>query len=466
MLRKQSPVNQTTKQIMENNPSVPKKTRSWLKDSLGAKLAAIAFLILILIIPVSMIEDLIWERQHRQNTVINEVSRDWGGAQTLTGPVLSIPYSKWIEYDDNKRREEKHVAHFLPTDLKITGDLEHQIRKRGIFEAILYQASGEVSGTFEKPDFDALHVNPKEIHWDEAKLSVGISGMTGIKGKNELKWGDSTQRMESGTAYPSLMSSGVSTPVSVQNDTENHAFSFPFKLKGSHYFRLEPVGKMTTVNLTSDWHSPSFDGAFLPDQREISPEGFSAEWQILDLNRNYPQQWKDNDYKFGKLRGTEGFSFGVTLLQPVDEYLKNTRSLKYALMVIGLTFLIFFFFEVLRKLLIHPFQYFLIGLALSVFYLLLLSLSEHFGFNTAYLAAAAATITLISGYSLSVLKIKNLVIQLTLLLIAIYGFIFIILQLEDFALLAGSVGMFIALAATMFYSRKVDWYNLGRRAEG
>jgi len=257
-----------------------------------------------------------------------------------------------------------------------------------------------------------------------------------------------------------LMPTGVSCPIAVNSDGKNYQFSIPIKINGSEYLSFEPVGKSTSVNIRSDWHSPSFEGAFLPDQREISANGFTAQWQVLDLNRPYPQQWKNTEVA---TFGNSGMA--VRLIKPVDEYLKNTRSAKYAILVIGLTFMLYFFFEVLRKLFIHPFQYLLVGLALTIFYMLLLSLSEHVGFNNAYLISSFATIGLICGYSFSVLRLRRLVFQLFGLLVAIYGFIFVLLQLEDFALLAGSIGVFIALAAVMYGSRKVDWYNLGTREE-
>ena len=243
-----------------------------------------------------------------------------------------------------------------------------------------------------------------------------------------------------------------------------YAFSIPLKLNGSGYLKFEPVGKETTVALESGWSSPSFEGDFLPDQREIRPEGFSASWKVLDLNRNYPQQWKGAEYSFGTGNHPSAH-FGVRLVQTVDEYAKTERSSKYAILVIGLTFLIYFFYETLRRFHIHPFQYLLVGLALSVFYLLLLSLSEHLGFNTAYAVATAATIGLITVYSAGVFKNLRMTVQLTLLLGLIYGFIFIVLQLEDYALLTGSIGIFAALAAVMYYSRNVDWYNLSETAQ-
>ncbi len=437
-----------------NNPIF--RFSQWLKESLVVKLFSIGFLVLMLIIPNALIQDLIRERKSRQDEVKNEVSQSWGGSQAIQGPVLAIPYSTWTTSDDGKRYENVQVAYFLPQTLKVEGDLKHQIRRRSIFDVVLYQADLSLAGEFQQPDFQALNVNLEDVHWSEAKLAVGIQGMTGIKTAIQVDWAGQASRMESGVGMGGLMPTGVSCPIAVSADGKNYQFSIPIKINGSEYLSFEPVGKSTSVNIRSDWHSPSFEGAFLPDQREISANGFTAQWQVLDLNRPYPQQWKNTEVA---TFGNSGMA--VRLIKPVDEYLKNTRSAKYAILVIGLTFMLYFFFEVLRKLFIHPFQYLLVGLALTIFYMLLLSLSEHVGFNNAYLISSFATISLICGYSFSVLRMQRLVFQLFGLLVAIYGFIFVLLQLEDFALLAGSIGVFIALAAVMYGSRKVDWYNLG-----
>ena len=433
------------------------KISQWLKESVAVKLMAIGFIVLILLIPNSMISDMIQERQVRQSEVEEEVNRSWGSGQSINGPVLSIPYSVWTTWDDGKRTEQQRFVHFLPQNLNVHGNLEHQIRTRSIFDVVLYQSVFTISGNFKGPDFQVLHINPDDVHWEAARISLGISCMQGIKEVVEIDWNGKPFRMEPGIVNTNLMSAGVSVEIPINRNGEGYAFSIPLKLNGSDYFHIEPVGQSNEVKLTSDWNSPSFSGAFLPDKREISDSGFSAEWQILDLNRPYPQHWIDDAVKIG------GSGFGVSLIQPVDEYLKNSRSSKYAILIIGLTFLLYFFFEVLQKLLIHPFQYLLVGLALTVFYLLLLSLSEHIGFNIAYLISSVSTVVLITGYSWSVLKIKRLVFQLFLMLSAIYGFIYILLQLEDFALLAGSIGVFAALSTMMYYSRKVNWYDLGER---
>lgn len=438
-----------------SDPSNFQRFSNWLKESLFVKLGSIAFLVLLLMLPNVMVRDLINERQSRQNEAVAAVSQSWGGPQTITGPVLSIPYTSWIDQGNGQRKAVQEVAHFLPEQLDITGNVQHQVRQKGIYDVILYQADLQLKGNFQKPDLSELHINPADVQWEQARISLGISGRTGIRSSIAMDWAGQSLRMEPGTASPKLLSSGVSKQVEIDPAADSFSFSIPLKVNGSSQLEFEPVGKETTVSLRSDWASPNFQGSFLPENRKISPDGFNAQWEVFDFNRNYPQSWKNDTYQLGES------TFGVQLIQPVDEYLKNERSAKYAILVIGLTFMIYFFFEILRKFYIHPFQYFLVGLALSVFYLLLLSLSEQLGFDLAYLIASLATVGLIAGYSNSFLKSPRLSIQLTLLLAAIYAFIFVVLQLEDYALLAGSVGLFAALAAVMYYSRKVDWYTIG-----
>ncbi|MEZ4942322.1 MAG: cell envelope integrity protein CreD [Saprospiraceae bacterium] len=450
---------------MENQEnSMIGRVGHWVQTSLLVKLASIGFLTLLLLIPNAMIQDLVRERQSRQAEAINEVSASWGAPQTVTGPVLSIPYSEWVQLENDKRVESIQTACFLPQAVHVDGKVDPELRKRGIYEIVLYQSDMTITGAFGKPDFAALNIRPEDVHWDQAKLSLGISGMSGIKNSIGLDWSGTAIRLEPGTANSKILLSGVSNAVPVDPETETYTFSVPLKLNGSGHLKFEPVGKETTVSLESGWPSPSFEGDFLPDRREITPEGFSAGWKVLDLNRNYPQQWKGAEYSFGTGNHPSAH-FGVRLMQTVDEYAKTDRSAKYAILVIGLTFLIYFFFETLRRFHIHPFQYLLVGLALSVFYLLLLSLSEHLGFNTAYAVATAATIGLITVYSAGVFKNLRLTVQLSMLLALIYGFIFIVLQLEDYALLTGSIGIFGALAAVMYYSRNVDWYNQSETAK-
>ena len=226
------------------------------------------------------------------------------------------------------------------------------------------------------------------------------------------------------------------------------------ELKGSQYLYFIPVGKTTDVTLSSNWQTPSFTGNYLPDERDISDSGFSANWNILHLNRNYPQSWIGSKYD------VDNSSFGTDMLLPVDNYKKSYRVARYAILFIVFTFMVFFFVEVLNKVFIHPIQYLLVGIALVVFYSLLLAFSEHMLFNIAYLLAALLILILVTGYTAAILKSKKIGGLIFGILVVLYTFIFTIIQLEDYALLIGSIGLFIILGIVMYLSRKIDWYEL------
>ena len=247
-----------------------------------------------------------------------------------------------------------------------------------------------------------------------------------------------------------------------------------------------PLGRTTQVSVRSDWPNPSFDGAFLPDEREVNESGFTARWEVLHLNRNFPQAWKGSQYRFTTpstnepdpsdyyydrpaevvpIASTEasGYSFGVNLLRSVDEYQKATRAAKYAILFIALTFLVFFFVETLNRKRIHPVQYLLVGLALCIFYALLVAISEQLSFNLAFILSSVAVTLLITLYCHSIFRHQKLTLFIGLLLVLLYGFVFTLIQLQDYALLIGSIGLFGILAVVMYFSRKIDWYAL---AEG
>jgi inner membrane protein len=252
-----------------------------------------------------------------------------------------------------------------------------------------------------------------------------------------------------------ISDSGVSVmaPLDLKS-AKTYKFSFDLNLNGSQSLNFIPLGKETNINLASKWANPSFDGAFLPDQRQVSKDGFTAQWKILSLNRNYPQSFSESDSY-----SIKDSAFGVKFLVPIDQYQKITRSVKYAIMFIALTFLTFFFVEIFNKKRIHPIQYLLVGFALLVFYTLLLSISEHTNFNFAYILSSIATIILITLYSKAIFKNNFLSLLLGCILIILYGFMYVVLQLQDYALLMGSIGLFIVLAAVMYASRKIDWYS-------
>lgn len=432
------------------------KLRNWLKQSLFIKISSIGLIIMLLMIPNTMVIDLIHERNFNQQSVIDEVSGKWGQAQQIVGPVLIIPYRTYYENTEGEKFESIKYGHFLPEELIIDGEVNPENRKRGIYNVVLYQTLLNCNGSFKKPDFEKFGIANENIFFDKAFIQISIPDMTGINDKISLQFDNDYYQMEPGIEQMNGFQSGVKIPIVINADRQELRFNFDLNLNGSKALTFGPIGKETIVNLKSEWNSPSFMGSFLPDKHSINDEGFEASWKIFDLNRNYPQSWIDENHDV-----LQSF-FGLELLQPVDEYSKNFRSAKYALMVITLTYLLFFFFEVMSKQKVHPMHYILIGLAISIFYILLLSLSEHLGFNKAYLFSAQAIIGLISTYSTSILETKQLAVILSIILSGIFSFIFVILQLEDFALLAGSIGLLLVLASVMYYSRNIDWNKIGR----
>ncbi len=399
-----------------------------------------------------MLYGMVYERKERQNEAIDEVSQKWGNSQTVIGPVISIPY---VGTDKNRQVAVKGSGYFLPEELKIEGEIAPEILKRGIFEVAVYKGKLKVSGKFEDLKFKELGLSADNLQWQEASISLGISDLRGIKENIRMKFGSEDLVFESGSKAKDLLHSGVSSSLRLNSEDLNkpYDFSFDLDLNGSEHLSFIPLGKETQVSMKSNWPSPSFSGKFLPDSREVSAAGFTASWKILDLNRSFPQQWLDRAYDI------DDAEFGVDLMIPTDHYQKTARSVKYALLVIFLTFLAYFFVEVLYKKRIHPFQYLLVGLALIIFYALLLSLSEHINFNFAYIAASVATTLLIAVYSRTIFKKDLMALVIGLILAALYVFIYVILQSEDYALLMGSIFLFIILGVVMFVSRNIKWYE-------
>lgn len=458
---------------MEQKPeSTFEKVNNAIKNSVSIKLLSIGFLIAILLIPQSMIKSLITERQSNQFVAVNEVSESWAAPLELTGPILTIPF-EIVHSDKDKAFRTKKYAHFLPEELIIDGELKPETRKRGIYEVIVYATSLGVKGKFGKLDLSQFTDQPEHILWQEATLSIGIPDMRGIQSDIKFQLQDTAYRMEPG--IPDFLQldldqnelqygteavrntknqTGVNTRVNLNPDSEQTTFAVDLSIRGTKTLMFNPVGKTTKVKIQSSWPHPSFAGQFLPDSHEINDNGFSAEWSVFDLNRNYPQQWVGMAHSISKA------DFGVNLYQPVDNYQQNTRSAKYAVLILFLTFISFFFIEVLNKKKIHPIQYVLVGLTLTIFYTLLLSLSELMGFGGAYWVASSIIITMLSVYSFSILKSKKLAGLMFLFFSLIYSFIFIILKMEDFSLLVGSFGLLLVLGLCMYMSRKVDWYSI------
>lgn len=335
-----------------------------------------------------------------------------------------------------------------------------EIRYRGIYEVVLYNGKIHLAGNFLRPDVKDLGIPPKDVLWDKAFLSLGITDMKGIKEAIRIKWRGAKVAASPGIPSGDVLESGVSARVPLDGEARSYPFSLNVDLNGSRNLSFIPVGKETRVALSSPWASPSFQGEFLPETRTIAKDGFSAEWKVLSLNRNYPQKWT------GKIAPLDPSAFGVDLLLPVDEYKKTMRTTKYALLFIVLTFAAFFVIEILGRKALHPIQYLLVGLALVLFYTLLLSLTEHLAFQYSFLVASVAIMALVAAYSRSALGSGALAAAVAGVVAVLYGFLYILLQLEDYALLLGSAGLFAALALFMYLTRKVDWFTVLKPAAG
>lgn len=440
----------------------------------GVKLIIVGALALLAFLPLQMIGSLLRERLGRRNEAIRNIGTTWGGGQSVVGPILVLPYRKPVkvrrEQITNGRlvpvEETEFVAakaYFLPAELSVQGALAPSQLHRGIYDATVYRGDITLSGTFTPPDLRKLKIDPAQVQWDDASIALAITDLRGVRDALTLTWGGRSQPLLPGARLLGFASAvQARLPGEAFAATEPVPFSLALALNGSENILFAPLGAHTRMALSSTWPDPSFQGAFLPAARRVGPDGFTAEWQVSYYGRAYPQEWTDSDLgaavDFGMLAAS---SCGVSLVTPVDSYRLVERSIKYGVLFVALLFTGFFLFETLAGLRIHPLQYLLIGAALCLFYLALLSLSELLAFGWAYLAGAAASSGLIACYSLAVLGRWRRAAAIAAELVVIYTFLYTILQLQDYALIFGTAGLFVTLAVVMYATRKVNWYEQG-----
>ena len=467
------------------------QSTSWfssLRSSQGLRLLVLSFLALLLLIPVGMVRDVIRERTARRDEAVRDVAGSWGGAQRVAGPRLVVPFVvRWEEplADGNKLpRERREVAVFLPETLDVTGSLAPQTLERGIFEVPVYTGRLALTGVFAAPDFARLGVVPSEVLWESAELVVDVSEVRAID-EIALTWGEKALAFEPGGGRALPYSSAVHVPMGALA-VRGARFAISLTARGSESLAIAPLGGKTTAKLDSAWPSPSFGGAWLPAERSVTPSGFTASWTVASLGRGFPQSWlAPNDPVRGAQpraaveeespwdssaservpRFASATEFGVRLIQPVDAYRMAERSAKYAVLFIALTFATLWLFEVLAKSPLHSVQYLLVGAALCLFFLLELSLAEHIGFGLAYSLASGGIVGLVGGYAWAVLRSAGRAGVVAAIVTTLYAYLFVLLTNEDYALLAGALGLFAALAAVMWLTRQVDWRDVGARAE-
>ncbi len=432
--------------------------RTWWtpRRLMAAKVIVIGILTLLLMIPMVMISDLVNERERTASEAVEEVGERWSLPQTVVGPVLTIPRYTLQHVGESGRTERvREVVNILPESLDITGDVRTEELRRGLYEAVVYRSTMELRGTFVLPPEVTLRPGDPNFPLEEAMLDLGLSDLRGISEPVAVTWNEAETTFDPGIQHDQLLTSGVSCRVNALPLAEGRTVTFRIRLalKGSGSLYFAPVGKTTTIALRSNCRTPSFTGAFLPANRQVTDSGFVCDWKVMHLNRNYPQVLTGTD----RQEALQSSVFGVDVLQPVKRYQQVMRSVKYAILIIVLTFVVSFFVEVLQRRHIHPLQYLLVGLALCLFYALLVSISEHTSFGRAYAIASVMTVSLITCYMAGVLKLLRTALTIGGLLAGLYIYVYVLIGMESYALLAGSVGLFVILAVIMYVSQRIDW---------
>jgi len=423
----------------------------------------IFLLAVLLLIPLSMIQSKISERQRLQHEVQQDIARSASGPQTLAGPYLVLRY-RLTERQTIKDKEgnEKivtkssiHSKIIPPQNLKLEGNADVETRNRGIYQARLFNLRVTISGSFVVPEGYGLFKSLKDITPIRAYFVVNMSDARGIRNAPKVTLDGKEYEFAPGSIHP-VHGNGIHASLKAPQTGKSHTldFSVPLELQGMTTLAVAPLGKTTEMSLKSSWPHPSFGGSFLPRSREIDEKGFHAQWLITDLARNDTEQTEKGNWKNAE-------TFSVDFIDPVNVYLLSERAVKYGILFIILVFTAFFMFEILKSLRIHPMQYLLVGLALAIFFLLIISLSEHMAFLTSYIVSGTACAGLIGFYLAGVLGNYRSSLGFSGGIALLYAVLYGVLQSEDNALLMGTLVLFTALAAVMMPSRKMDWYRLG-----
>ncbi len=427
-----------------------------MENKILSKLGVIATLSVVLLVPLFLIGAQISGRSARQAEVLQEIANSSAGTQTVIGPVCVVRYHEQVQ--DTAQEIVEGILVLPPQALDISGEARVETRSRGLFHARLFHSALRVSGNVQVPA--GIGLDPRRKILDaEAFLVMGVSDPRGISNDPVVLVNDAQHHFTTGTLGLNDRS-GVMVALGALDlaHAGQYSFSFPLNLMGTEHLSFAPVGLQTTVALKSDWPNPSFQGRFLPVSRTVNDSGFEAHWQVSALARNFDQVLKASPV----VGATE--VLGVGFLEPVNVYSMSQRAVTYGILFVVLTFAAFFLTEILRRLRIHPLQYLLVGLALAIFFLLLIALSEHVPFLFAYAASAAACVGLIGVYLSGALGEKRLGMQFSAGIALLYAILYGVLLSEDNALLMGTALLFAALSVTMLTTRKIDWYQIGKTA--
>ena len=467
-------------------------------SSIFAKLSTIVVLVLLLLIPLFWVKDLIEERKNRQSEVSSEIAFKWAGQQVISGPIIAIPYQvvKEIVTTDKNIISTKNTyitqyVYLMPKSLDINSTISPESLKRGIYKSVVYNAQLDLKGSFDAIDFNKIDLSGQELEWKNAKILIGLSDLKGLGASPSLVFNQTKIDFEPNMSALNPFENNMIAAIDLtQTKTTLGNFQIKFNVRGSQSINFLPLAKQTKIHTQGNWANPSFNGSVLADDRNITGNNFEATWNIPSFNRKFSQQWVGDAEKLYEIKNnyeisnaiSEGYSsttestattessiatekdmIQINFLEEVNNYQKTTRVAKYGILIIILTFAALFFTEIIKKQRIHLIQYMLIGFAMVLFYSLLLSISEHLGFNLAYLLAALATIILIASFIKSITNDSRSALIFSGILSIFYSFIFILMQLRDYSLIVGTIGIFIILAILMRVSTKINWYQYDKR---
>lgn len=433
------------------------------------KIAIILGLVVALMIPLSMIEGVVSDRSYYRDSAKASIAQSWTGAQKFLGPILVVPYverykqKSWDKnlekYIENTYRRDEMI-YILPETLQVNGDILTEERKRGIYSIPVYSSKLKVSGAYDNSALRELHKNNgSNITWKKPYLSMMVSDIRGITEQPKINWNNNEYDFASGSSIEGWANGmNAMLPTLATNKTQDYTFSFEVNLNGMESVQFSPVGETTEINIKANWPHPSFVGRYLPKQRNITETDFDASWELSSFSSDMPRLIKTCQQ--GNCKDFINNTFGVSLINPVDIYQKTERSVKYAILFISLTFIVFFLFEIMKNLRLHPMQYLLVGMALTFFYLLLISLSEHMKFLSAYTISTLASIVVITIYLSAVLKSRLRALAFSSSLLLLYAMLYGILVSEDNSMLMGSLLFFGILSLVMIVTRKLDWYKV------
>ncbi len=431
--------------------------------SMGMKLIVVCALALLMTIPALFVWSLIEDRSHRADEVVNEVSALVGGPQVFLGPVLGVPYTIAATA---VKPAERGVYLVFPARGEATAGTSAEVRHRSLFKVPVYHSDVHFQAAFDLAGVPANAPSGAELNWNNAELLVGVADPRGAQADATAVINGQTVTLTPAAVLPTasvILSSGGETPltlfgarvVDVLKPGARFEVSAALKFTGAQRLAILAFAKSTDVTIKGDWPHPSFEGGFLPSRQTVSDSGFEAQWTVPFIARGVPAEGGTDIFP-GRLGRT---ALGVSFVDLADPYQSVTRSLKYAVLFIGLVFLSYFLFEVAAGRRVHPAQYILVGIAQLIFYLLLLSIAERMGFDLAFAIAATATVTLISAYAGWIFASRRYGLRALGAFGFLYALIYLLLRLEDEALLVGAIASFAAIAAVMYFTRRLDWYS-------